>query len=107
MATKNGIKKPTMTPQKARDVLQSILDNRKEIATKSVTQANAMHIAAMILEQANADGAGLIHEEGILKYHASNIDATLFCDKYTRRALEAGIRQINKHISAREGGENV
>lgn len=107
MATKSGIKKPTMTPQKARDVLQSILDNRKEIATKSVTQTNAMHIAAIILEQENADGANLTREEGILKYHAANLDATLFCDEYTRKAIKAGIRQIDKHIEARGGGEDA
>jgi len=100
----NGIKKPTMTPQKARDVLQEILDDRKEIPEKSTMQLNALHIAAAILEQANADGAGLIHEAGILRYHANNITSTLFCDKYTRNALKTAIRKIDGYIEARGGG---
>lgn len=106
MATMNGIKKPTMTPQRARDVLQEILDRRKEIPEKSIIQINALHIAATILEQANAEGANLIHEAGILQYHASNIAATLFCDEYTRHALKMAIRRIDGYIEAHGGGAN-
>lgn len=107
MGTMNGIKKPTMTPKKARDILQEILDARKEIAEISVSQANAMHVAAMILEQANAEGANLIHEAGIIAYHAHNPTAALLCDKYTVNALKTAIRRIDRYIDARGGGENA
>ena len=108
MATSlNGIKKPIMTPQKARDVLREILNDRKEIPEKSVMQINALHVAAMIVEQANEEGANLIHEAGILRYHANNIGAALLCDDYTRNALKAAIRKINGYIAARGGDENA
>lgn len=107
MATMSSIKKPTMTAQRARDVLQGILNDRKEIAEKSITQYNAINVAATILEQAAAGGANLIHEAGILRYHASNITATLFCDDYTRRAIKTAIIWLDKHIEAHGGGENA
>lgn len=101
------IKKPTMTPKKARSVLQDILNARKEIAEKSVLQCNAINVAAAILERANEEGANMRREAGVLRYHANNITATLFCDKYTRKAIETGIRQIDKYIEARGGGGNA
>lgn len=107
MGTANGIKKPTMTPQRARGVLQGVLDNRKEIEEKSFVLCNAITVAAAIVERANADGANLHHEAGVLRYHANNITATLFCDEFTRNAIKAGIRQIDKYIEARGGGENA
>lgn len=103
MGTMNGIKKPTMTAKRARDVLQEILDKRKEISEKTVTQINALHIAAMILERANEEGANLIHEAGLVQYQANYITATLFCDEHTRNALKAAIDQIDKFIETRGG----
>ena len=107
MAAKRDIKRPTMTARRARDVLQEILDERKMYASISVTQANAMHVAATILDQANADGASLIHEAGILWYHVHNIDAVLMCDAYTRNALKAAVFQLDRYIALREGGGNA
>lgn len=104
MGTMNGIKKPTCTPKKARDILQEILDDRKEIAEISTMQANAMHVAATILEQATAEGANLIHEAGILRYHANNLSAALLCDKYTVNALKTAVRRIDRYIEAHGGG---
>lgn len=95
-----------MTAERAREVLQRILDDRKEIEEKSITQYNALNVAASVLEQANADGANMHHEACIMRYHACNIGAILFCDAYTRKALKAAVFQLNKHIERNGGGEN-
>lgn len=106
MATKNGIKRPPMTAQKARDVLREILDARKEIHEISLTQHNAIVLAVGFLDRANAEGADMHRAAAILRYHANEPKAELFCDEYTRGALEAAVNCINKYIAARGGGEN-
>ena len=73
-----------MTPKFAANVLQSILDERKEVREKSVMQLESLNIGACALERAVANGAKLHREATIMRYHASYKGAFIFQDAHTR-----------------------
>lgn len=87
-----------MTLKLARRVLQSILDERKEIREKTVIQIEALNLGARALERAVENGALLQREAAIMRYHASHDGAHLFTDKLTRRALERAIARLDREI---------
>ena len=94
-----------ITLKTAEAIISAILDNRKEIRVKNVFQLQALDLAAQLVERANDNGASMQREAGVLRYQANNPGAYLLCDKYTRKALEAGLRQIQRQINIQGGGE--
>lgn len=93
-----------MTPEFARNIMQSILDERRRVEEKSVMQLEALNLGACALERANENGALLHQEAAIVRYHACHKGASIFTDERTRRALKAAVARLNREI-AREGAD--
>lgn len=91
-----------MNKKTAKTVLQSILDERKEVREKSAMQLEALNIGARALELANANGAELRHEASIIRYHAGYKGAYMFTDDRTRGALKAAVARLERDIAREE-----
>ena len=78
-------------------VLEAILNKGRIIEEKTAPQYRAFQFALLALEKTN-----LTRETAIIRYHAANLGASVFQDKYTREAISAAIRELNK-MSAKEG----
>ena len=93
------------SPKLAKKVLQGILDDRIIYGEKNEIQLAALDWGARALERANANGANLRHEAGIVRYQANNKTAVLLpCEDHTRGALKAAVVELEKMIKREEGG---
>lgn len=94
----------TPAPEKAREVLQKILDDPREVRYKTVIQTEALNIGAKMLHQAY--GERRHHEICILQYHAVNREATIFREERTLKAIKEAVKVIDADIARRRGGEH-
>lgn len=91
-----------MDKKTARTVLQSILDERKEVREKSAMQLEALNIGARSLEEGVANGAHIHHEAAILRYHAAYMGAHMLMDDRTRGALKEAVARLERDIAREE-----